>query len=133
MITALHRRRHGFTLVEIMIVVAIIALLAAVAIPNYLRSRKRAQATRVLEDLRVLEYALDRWAIEQHKSGSDEATIEELRPYLKEANTPLYAEGRDSLGNVIGPFIVDIGPKVPDATFAALEEVAPPEFWSPFK
>ena len=44
--------RAGFTLVEIMIVVAVISLLATIAVPNWLRARKRSQATRVLEDLR---------------------------------------------------------------------------------
>jgi prepilin-type N-terminal cleavage/methylation domain-containing protein len=51
MIQKLQSRKGGFTLVEIMIVVAIIALLAAIAVPNFLRARKRSQATRVLEEL----------------------------------------------------------------------------------
>ena len=46
-------RRFGFTLVEIMIVAAVIALLAAICVPGFLRARKRTQATRVLEDLRL--------------------------------------------------------------------------------
>ena len=49
--------RGGFTLVEIMIVVAIIALLAAIAVPGFLRARKRSQAVRVLEDLRLIDHA----------------------------------------------------------------------------
>ncbi len=58
---------RGFTLVEIMIVVAIIALLAAIAVPNFLRARKRSQATRILEDLRILDSATDQYAIETNK------------------------------------------------------------------
>jgi prepilin-type N-terminal cleavage/methylation domain-containing protein len=126
-------RRAGFTLVEIMIVVAIIALLAAIAVPNFLRARKRTQATRILEDLRVLEYALDRWAIEKNKTIGDVASMTDLQPYLK-TNTVLYNTGTDLLGNVYGPdFSVDFVPQVADATFDALSDVAPRAFWSPYK
>ena len=126
-------RRAGFTLVEIMIVVAIIALLAAIAVPNLLRARKRTQATRVLEDLRVLEYALDRWAIEKNKTVGDVATMSDLLPYLK-TDTVLYSTGTDLFGNVYGPdFPVDFMPQVADATFNALSDVAPIAFWSPYK
>ena len=61
-------RRAGFTLVEIMIVVAIIALLAAIAVPNFLRARKRSQATRILQDLRMIDSAIDQYAIETNKT-----------------------------------------------------------------
>ena len=61
--------RRGFTLVEIMIVVAIIALLASIAVPNFLRASKRSQATRILEDFRVLDSATDEYAIENNKTS----------------------------------------------------------------
>src|SRR6516165_4696385 len=69
MLQKLNKNRGGFTLVEIMIVVAIIALLAAIAVPNFLRARKRSQATRCLEDLRIIDSAIDQYAIENNKSG----------------------------------------------------------------
>jgi prepilin-type N-terminal cleavage/methylation domain-containing protein len=132
---ALHTLRQqsaGFTLVEIMIVVAVIALLAAIATPNYQRARKRGQATRILNDLRTIDYALDRWAIENGKSGTDSATIAELRTYLK-PGTPIYDTGTDVLGNVMGPdFVVDAGPKVSSASYDALSDVIPDSFWSPY-
>src|ERR1043165_7325867 len=107
MLQKLNKNRGGFTLVEIMIVVAIIALLAAIAVPNFPRARKRTQATRVLEDLRVLEYALDRWSIEKNKTLGDVATLTDLQPYLK-TDTLLYTTGTDLLGNAFGPdFPVD--------------------------
>ena len=53
MLNKLNKKRGGFTLVEIMIVVAIIALLAAIAVPGFLRARKRSQASRVVNDLRL--------------------------------------------------------------------------------
>ena len=129
--TSQHTLRRGFTLVEIMIAIAIVALLAAIATPNFLRARKRSQATRMLNDLRVVAYALDRWTIENNKVAGDVAVFTDLKPYLKDA-TQLYQTGTDMLGYPLGPFIVDVGPKVSPGAFIALEEVAPPEFWSPY-
>lgn len=134
--TADHPRRPrpgAFTLVEIMIVVAVISLLAAIAVPNFLRARKRTQAVRILEDLRVLGYAIDRWALEKNKTAGDSAVFADLQPYLK-PHTVLYEQGKDLFGNVYGPeFPVDSQPVVPDLTFAALSDVAPAAFWSPYK
>src|SRR5438045_9570179 len=64
MLTKLNKRRGGFTLVEMMIVVAIIALLAAIAVPGFLRARNRSQATRIIYDLRSLASAVRHSAIE---------------------------------------------------------------------
>src|SRR5688572_15678866 len=109
-IHSIHHRRAGFTLVEIMIVVAIIALLAAIAVPNFQRARKRSQATRILEDLRVLDYAMSLYAIESHRSAGDAVTFTDLRPFLK-TNTTLYDTGKDLFGNDYGPnFTVDVFP-----------------------
>ena len=68
MLSKLNKRRGGFTLVEIMIVVAIIALLAAIAVPGFLRARKRSQATRILNDLRMIDAAVDQYAIETNRA-----------------------------------------------------------------
>jgi prepilin-type N-terminal cleavage/methylation domain-containing protein len=133
---ALHpcrRKAAGFTLVEIMIVVAIIALLAAIAVPNFQRARKRSQASRILSDLRIVDYALDRWAIENNKLGTATATFEDLRPYLKQGSQ-MYITGSDVLGGIIGPgIVVDVGPRLPDSTWEALSDVAPNDFWSPYR
>lgn len=116
-----------------MIVVAVIALLAALAVPNFQRARKRSMAARILNDLRIVDYALDRWAIENHKPGSASATFEDLRPYLKRG-TPIYDTGADLLGGVFGPtFIVDDGPSLADSSWEALSDVAPLDFWSPYR
>jgi prepilin-type N-terminal cleavage/methylation domain-containing protein len=129
---ALHHRRGGFTLVEIMIVVAIIALLAAIMTNNLLRARKRTQAARILDDLRTLDGALDQWATEKSKKAGDVAEFSDLQPYLKTMNK-LNLTGYDTFGQPYGPYSVDTGPKVADFTFQALSDVAPAEFWSPFK
>src|SRR5258708_7772258 len=99
-------RKSGFTLVEIMIVVAIIALLAAIAVPNFLRARKRSQATRILEDLRILDSATDQYAIENNKTSGNTPAISDLKAYIK-AGTVLYSTGADVFGNSYGPFTVD--------------------------
>ena len=126
-------KHAGFTLVEIMIVVAIIALLASIAVPNFLRSRKRSQATHVLQDLRVLDAAVDLYAIESNKITGFNPVFSDLQNYIK-TGTRLYQSGaKDILGNSFGAFTVDTPPKVPATTFTALSDVAPNTFWSPYK
>src|SRR4051794_3039838 len=73
---------RGFTLVEIMIVVAIIALLAAIAVPGFLRARKRSQASRVLNDLRLIDSAVDQYAIETNKSTGSSVSVTDWTNYL---------------------------------------------------
>jgi prepilin-type N-terminal cleavage/methylation domain-containing protein len=126
-----HLRIRAFTLVEIMIVVAIIAMLTAIFSSNVLRARKRAHASRILDDLRVLDGALDQWALEQNKKSGDIAEFSDLQPYLKQQNK-LNLSGQDLFGQPYGPYSVDIGPKVAEATFSKLSDVAPAEFWSPY-
>lgn len=129
------RPTSGFTLVEVLIVVTIIALLASVAVPNFLRARKRAQATRMMDDLRLIDAALDRYAADYSKAGGTAVTWEDLQPYLKK-NIVLYnSNGIDLLGNPIndGPvFSVDNIPRVNSSSFSSLSDVAPREFWVPF-
>lgn len=128
-------KRTGFTIVELMIVVAIIALLASIAIPNFLRSRKRAFATRTLDDLRLIDNAMDRYAIDNSKAPGAPAAWEDLQPYLK-TNIVLYnSAGIDLLGNSFnnGPvFLIDSLPVLNSASFSALSDVAPAEFWVPY-
>src|SRR5207248_9500862 len=77
------RDRAGFTLVEIMIVVGIITLLAALALPGMLRARKRAQASRVKDDLRLIEAAVDQYAIETQRQPGWVVFIPDWPAYLK--------------------------------------------------
>lgn len=133
MLQKLNKNRGGFTLVEIMIVVAIIALLAAIAVPNFLRARKRSQATRILNDLRLLDSAQDQYAIENNKSANANVGFTDLRPYIKDG-TPLYTSaGKDMFGNNYTITSVDVVPKVSSTTFGQLSDVAPAEFWSPYR
>jgi prepilin-type N-terminal cleavage/methylation domain-containing protein len=122
----------GFTLVEIMIVVAIIALLAGITVPGFLRARKRSQATRVLEDLRLIADAIDQYAIDSNKSGGNNPTFTDLKPYLK-TKTSLYNTGRNILGHRYRNFTVDQYPRVPINTKNALADVVDSTFWSPYQ
>jgi prepilin-type N-terminal cleavage/methylation domain-containing protein len=131
MLKHVSKRRGGFTLVEIMIVVAIIALLAAIAVPGFLRARKRSQASRILNDLRMIDSAVDQYAIETNKKTGDTVNTADWTNYLKHG-TALYNTGKDLLGDDYGAQVVDTLPKVPAASFNALSDVAGTAFWSPY-
>ena len=133
MIQKLNTKRGGFTLVEIMIVVSIIALLASIAVPNFLRARKRAQATAVLEDLRMIDEAIDQYALENNKSGGANCNWTDVRRYLKTGSRLEASGGTDIIGGTYIIPTVDTIPTVPGSTFTSLSTVAPASFWSPFK
>ena len=131
MLNKINKRRGGFTLVEIMIVVAIIALLAAIAVPGFLRARKRAQASRILNDLRLIDSAVDQYAIETNKSTNSTVNVTDWTNYLKK-NSALYNTGNDLFGNSYGVQTVDSLPKVPTNAWDTLSDVADTSFWSPY-
>jgi type II secretory pathway pseudopilin PulG len=114
-----------------MIVVAIIALLAAIAVPGFLRARKRSQASRILNDLRMIDAAVDQYAIETNRSTNNTVNIVDWTNYLKK-NSSLYLSGSSILGHAYGVQTVDTIPQVPTADYAALSDVAGTGFWSPY-
>jgi prepilin-type N-terminal cleavage/methylation domain-containing protein len=125
------RSDWAFTLVEIMIVVAVIALLAAIAVPGFMRARKRSQASRILNDLRFIDSAVDQYALETSKSSGSPVGTTDWTNYLKR-NTTLYLTGADIFGNEYGPQTVDSLPAVAPSVRAALSDVADTSFWSPY-
>jgi prepilin-type N-terminal cleavage/methylation domain-containing protein len=88
------RRKCGFTLVEIMIVVAIIGLLASIAIPNFVNARKKAQASACISNLRQIDGAKQQWALEKGKGSNDTPGNSDLQPYL----------GRGDAGSLAGVY-----------------------------
>jgi len=114
-----------------MIVVAIIALLAAIAVPGFLRARKRAQASRILNDLRLIDSAVDQYAIETNKSTGSTVAVIDWTNYLKKGSM-IYNTGADLFGNTYGPQTVDSLPKVPANAWSTLSDVADTAFWSPY-
>ena len=130
----MNKNRLGFTLVEIMIVVAIIALLASIAVPNFMRARLRTQAGLVKDSLRIIDSAIDQYAIERNKANGTAVAWGDIKGYIKDS-TPLYASaGKDILGNsLVTGLAVGTLPAVPAATKTALSDVTDAEFWSPYQ
>jgi type II secretory pathway pseudopilin PulG len=115
-----------------MIVVAIIALLASIAVSNFLRGRKRSQATMILEDLRLIDSAIDQYAIENTKAAGAVVQWTDIQKYLK-TGSPIYnSSGIDLLGNIITGFSVDAYPKLSSVTYSKLSDCVPNNFWSPY-
>ena len=131
MLTKLNRKHAGFTLVEIMIVVAIIALLAAIAVPGFLRARKRSQASKILNDLRMIDAAVDQYAIETNRTTNFVVAVQDWTNYVKK-NSILYNTGTSLLGSSYGTQTVDTIPQVPASDLAVLSDVAGTGFWSPY-
>ncbi len=80
------KRRRGFTLIEIMIVVLIIAVLLAIAIPNFMKARDTSRAKACVANLRQIDTAKMQWAMDNKKVGTDVPVEADLIPtYIKNA------------------------------------------------
>jgi prepilin-type N-terminal cleavage/methylation domain-containing protein len=99
--TIKRNKTHGFTLVEIMIVVAIIGLLAAIAIPNFVRARSTSQKNACINNLRQIDGAKQQWALENKAVDTSTPANSDITPYLKGNTLPSCpANGAYTLGSV---------------------------------
>jgi prepilin-type N-terminal cleavage/methylation domain-containing protein len=81
------RSLRGFTLVEIMIVVAIIGLLATIAIPNFVKARTTAQMNACISNLRQIDGAIQQYALEMKKDAGSPVSYSDISGYLRNAVT----------------------------------------------
>jgi prepilin-type N-terminal cleavage/methylation domain-containing protein len=93
-------QQSGFTLVEIMIVVAIIGLLAAVAIPNFVKARQTAQRNACIRNLQQIDGAKEQWALEAKKSPGAPTVDSEVDAYIKNGRPICPASGTYTYGAV---------------------------------
>ena len=104
---------------EIMIVVAIIGLLAAIAIPNFVRARNTARKNVCINNLRQIDSAKHQWALEFKKADTDSPTSDDVKPYIRNSQFPACpAVGTYTIG------AMNTDPTCPNA--ASLSHVLPP-------
>lgn len=83
------KNRRGFTLVEIMIVVGIIGLLAAIAVPNFIQARNYSRSSACINNLRLIDASKEQYAIENNLSSGAATTSDDCTPYLKGGIFPI--------------------------------------------
>jgi prepilin-type N-terminal cleavage/methylation domain-containing protein len=86
-VTLFMRKRFGFTIVEIMVVIALVGLLTAIVVPHVLNSRNRASQRACLSNLRQIDQAIQLWAADTQSLPTDIVTHTNLVPYLRKLPT----------------------------------------------
>ncbi len=95
-----NRRRKGFTLVEIMIVVLIIGILLAIAIPNFMKARETSRTKSCVSNLRQIDAAKEQWAMDNRASNGAAVTWGDLVPDYIKRQPQCPSGGTYTIGNV---------------------------------
>lgn len=115
MINKIRNNRAAFTLVEIMIVVAIIGLLAALAIPGFVKARKQSQGRRIINDARQMDSGIDQWAVENGKKDGDAVDTAGAATYMKTAWSDTDLLGNNYVISGVGSNQVQVAPETKTA------------------
>jgi prepilin-type N-terminal cleavage/methylation domain-containing protein len=121
-------KKQGFTLVEIMIVVAIIGLLAAIAIPNFVKARTTSQQNACINNLRLIDAAKQQWALEQRQqtTSSPNANGSDLQPYLgRGANGELPTCPVDPANAFTSSYIINVVGTSPQCNIVPTSHILP--------
>ena len=81
-------RKRGFTLVEVMVTVAIFGMLSAITVPSWMRAREQAQLNSIISNLRIIESCKDRWALDHNRGTGAQPTEADLAEYLRKNAMP---------------------------------------------
>ena len=111
------KKKSGFTLVEIMIVVAIIGLLAAIAIPSFMKSRTTSQQNACVNNLRQIEAGKEQWEMANNRSDGDTINTTQVATYIKGGTMPTCPGGGGYTYDVVGNNV--------DCDFSATSHILP--------
>ncbi len=127
------RSRRAFTLIEVFLIVAIVAMMIAIIIPGAMQSRRRGRAEAVRLEMKLLDRALQQYATATGKKAGATATFKDVKKYLPPGSHLVQTGGSDLLGHPFGTLTVDSPVLVPPKTAAQLDAVVDPAFWADYK